>query len=184
MKLLAVALLLALLAAAIAVPAAFAASTSGYGSYGSSVTVTLDSAIGSSSDDVVTVSGRYALSEDGYVAGLASKRAYGSSSASGTGNLLSLRQPYDRNYFLLFFTNSTNATVYSALQEQPEVPRKTLGTFAENPIELMKIFARLQYSAIDLVESARWVAGIRQLKVSNVGSGAGGVPMVKVEMIS
>jgi len=163
-----------------------AATSSGYNTFGRSVETVFAFHIGALKDnDAVTLNNRFVLAEDGIVAGLYSPRAFGTrTSATVADNIFRLRQPLERNSFVIFFTNSTNQTFEKSVENSPTIPRKTLGLFSPVIPEMFSIFVRLQYSDIDIVDKTRWISGSRQLRIFNNGLDNASLPMISIGMIS
>lgn len=155
-----------------------------FSDYGRSATMTSSFFIGSSvAGDAVTAGNNYIIAEDRMLFGLSSGSAFGTRSLSdSTHDIIQLRQPLEGASFVIFFTNSSNASYSSFYPSNPEIPRATVGPSAM-AVQSASIFVRLVYPDVDIVGNARWVSGIMKLRFVNQGKSYQNLPQVDISLI-
>ena len=145
-------------------------------SFGRSVTMNFVLHIGNSDDDdVITSSDKYISSEDsGRIVAIVSKAAFGTRFENYANDYsLEMRQPRSNNRFFLVFTKGDNRTISKKVDMINEILQNRFGELDYTKPGIFPLFLRLEYSGIDLISKARWIAGSRELLIRNQGSDEG-----------
>ncbi len=164
------------------------AASSGFNKLGESVSMRLAFHIGADkSDDSIYSSDNFISAEDSVLLALVAGNAFGTnynSTYSPSDYLLELKQPHSNKAFLVM-ANATNETISDKLPalSGKEILGTRFGSYPTMSPQSFRIFLRLQYEDLDIINRIRIIPGIREIVIRNAGNNEQDLPQIEFEFM-